>query len=446
MLENINKPGGLNSHPLRNNLAKGYMYFYILMSYLLCFGFTIFVPVDPGYKILFKQTTEVGWKTPLASLFFTFCFIMLFYLQYKLVGNIDKKRALFILILVGVVYFVSMPFFSSDVFLYTFKGKIQAELSLNPYEPVKYFDTPYIYLSPWIFVPLAYGPLSNLLFKFVYFKSLSPFMNMYIMKTVFLFFFAAIIWIAYRSSSEKNFIFFVLSPFVLIEGVLCSHLDMMPLLFLVLAIFFLKTEKFPLSFLFLGVATAFKVNFALFMFPFFIECIRKRKRFIIAGLHFALPILVSILVFPGVNKYLDAIRYVGSLDSVSCLKLFGHIPFGKYLFILAAALTFLYFFSLYLTKKIDVLRFSYIFFLIFLLFDKIFQPWHIFPLYALLLFLKREKFDHFGLISFTGIYSVFFLFHEWNPLQNFIATLFILAGIIFALVSEMIDIKKNKYV
>jgi hypothetical protein len=404
------------------------------------------VPVDPGYKMLADPGNGIGLKTPLASLFFTFCFILLFFLQYKLAASIDKKKALFVLILVGVVYFISMPFFSSDVFLYVFKGKIQATMSLNPYEPVTYFDTPYIYLSPWIFVPLAYGPLANLVFKAAYIEGLSPFLNMYLLKIIFLLFFAAAVRAAYRWSAANNFIFFVLSPFVLIEGVLCAHLDMMPLPFLILSIFFMKKENFSLAFLFLGVATAFKVNYAMFMLPFFIECVRKRKRFWFDGLYFVFPILVSILIFPGVSKYIDAIKYVGSLNSVSCFKLFSYIKFGKYVFILAAALVFIYLFSLYLKKKIDVLRFSYIFFMTFLLFDKIFQPWHIFPLYALLLFLKQKKIDHFGLIAFVGIYSVFFLFQEWNPVQNIIATIFILTGIIYTIVSEFIDIKKNKYV
>ena len=209
MIKKINEPVQLHEGFPENNIAKAYTYLYVLISYLLCFGTTIFVPVDPGYKMLLEQSMEAGLKTPAASLFFTLCFAALFFLQYKLAGHINKKKALFILILVGVVYFISMPFFSSDVFLYTFKGKIQAELALNPYEPVPYFDTPYVYLSPWIFVPLAYGPLTNLVFKVFYSPALSPFMNMYILKTVFLVFFAATIGFAFKYCTERNFVFFV---------------------------------------------------------------------------------------------------------------------------------------------------------------------------------------------------------------------------------------------
>jgi hypothetical protein len=97
-------------------------------------------------------------------------------------------------------------------------------------------------------------------------------------------------------------------------------------------------------------------------------------------------------------------------------------------------------------RKIDVLRFCYILFLFFLFYDKIFQPWHIFPLYALKLFLKDETFDYFGLISFTGVYSVFFIFYKWNPLQNLFSTIIILLGLAFVIVSEFLNIKNGPFV
>ncbi|MCK5055980.1 MAG: hypothetical protein KAT34_04955 [Candidatus Aminicenantes bacterium] len=446
MIKKIGEPVQLRKDFSENNMAKAYSYFYVLISYLLCFGTTLFVPVDPGYKMLLQQSMDVGLKTPAASLFFTLCFAALFFLQYKLAGLINKNKALFLLILVAVVYFISMPFFSSDVFLYTFKGKIQAELALNPYEPVAYFDTPYLLLSPWIFVPLAYGPLTNLVFKVFYFSDLSPFLNMYVLKTVFLIFFAAMIGFAFKYCAERNFVFFALSPFVLIEGVLTAHLDIMPLFFLILAFYFLKKGNFPLSFLFLGITPAFKFIYALFVLPFFIESVRKKSRFYLDILYFVLPVLLSTLFFPGIIKYIDAIKYVGSLDSVSCLNLFAQVKFGEYFFFFLTGVAFVTFFLYFMKRKIDVLRFCYILFLFFLLYDKIFQPWHIFPLYALKLFLKDEKFDYFGLVAFTGVYSVFFLFYQWNPLQNLFSTIIILLGLAFVIVSEFLIIKNGPFV
>lgn len=443
MINKVSEPGKLNTGTPTNNLVKVYTYLYVLITYILCFATTIFVPVDPGYKMLLKQSQEIGLKTPAAALFFSLCLLLLFFLQYKLIGSFTKKKALFILILVAVVYFVSLPFFSSDVFLYAFKGKIQAELSLNPYEPVKYFETPYIYLSPWALVPLAYGPLANFVFKIFYFKGLSPFMDMYILKAVFLVFFIAILWLAYKVCLEKNFVFFILSPIVLIEGVLNAHLDMMPLLFLILSCYFLKKENYPLNFLFLGIAASFKFTYALFILPFFLEGLRKKRWFFFDILFFAFPVLLSILLFPGISKYPDAVKFVASLDSISWLKLFAGIKLGKYFFTLAAGLALFYFFSLYWRRKIDVLRFCYILYLFSLLFDRIFQPWHIFPIYAIKLFLKNEKFDYLGFISMIGVYAVFFVFYEWNALQNFISTLFILPVIIYSIVAELIEIKKN---
>lgn len=395
--------------------------------------------------MLLTESGKIGLKTPLAALFFSLCFIILFLLQYKLTDTLDKKKTLLFLIFAAAVYFISMPFFSSDVFLYSFKGKIQAELALNPYEPIKYFDTPYIYLSPWIFVPLAYGTAANFIFKITYVKSLSPFLNMYILKLVFLAFYASLTWLAYKVCSEKNFVFFALSPFVLIETIMCAHLDIMPLLFFALSLYFIKKERFAYSALCLGVAVAFKLNYAVFMPLFFIESARKNKWFIFDVFYFIFPVVMSLAFFPGVEKYLDALKYVGSLRSISVIDLFGWVKPGKYIFVLLVGLVFVYFFYYYLKKRLDIFRLCYVFFLLFLLFDRIFQPWHILPLYGIMLFLKKERFDYPGLISLIGVYSVYFIFYEWHPLQNSIAAVIILLGIGFALLLEIIDLRENKY-
>ncbi|MCK4763074.1 MAG: hypothetical protein KAW12_12840 [Candidatus Aminicenantes bacterium] len=499
--------------------AKLYMYLYIIITCLLCFGATVFLPLDPGYKRLLEQPTKILLKTPMAALFFTFCFVMLFFLQFKLTETINKKKAVLILIIVGIIYFVSMPFFSSDIFLYTFKGKIQAELSLNPYEFVKYFDTPYQYLSPWVFVPLAYGPLTNLVFKTFYFQGLSPVANMYVLKAVFLLFYAGTVLMVYKylqrenkpstqrvhpmsrgaaktiddgesktrsllnkqslnDETGKNFVFFALSPLLLIEGLLCAHLDVMPLFYFILSLIFLQSgaseiiknvppaaknlfEKrfpdfqklllsrfaanvfFPLSFFCLGMAAAFKVNYAIFMLPFLIESMRKNKWHFLHGAFFVLPVAASMIFYPDINKYIGSIKYVASLTGVSCIKLFDKIKPLQYLFLVLIAAAFVYFLYLYLKKRIDVFRFSFIFFMIFLFFNKIFQPWHIFPIYGLLLFLKPRKFDYFGLLSMTGIYSVYFIFYQWNEMQNFIASVIILCAIGYTVISELIAVKKT---
>lgn len=443
MRKKLKKPAKLTGSISVDNQEKIFAYLYILITYLLCLGSSIFTPVDKGYKMLLNETGKIGLKTPLAALFFTACFIALFILQHKLTDTIGKKKALLFLVFAAAVYFISMPFFSSDVFLYSFKGKIQAELALNPYEPIKYFDTPYIYLSPWIFVPLAYGTAANFIFKITYIESLSPFLNMYILKLVFLAFFAGLTWLAYRVCSEKNFVFFVLSPFVLIETILCAHLDIMPLLFFALSLYFIKKEKFIFSALCLGVAVAFKLNYAIFMPLFFIESARKNRWFIFDVLYFIFPVVLSLAFFPGVEKYLDALKYVGSLRSISVIDLFAWFKPGKYIFVLLLGLVFVYFFYYYLKKRIDIFRLCYVFFLLFLFFDRIFQPWHILPLYAIMLFLKKKGFDYAGLISLIGVYSVYFIFYEWNPLQNSIAAVIILLGISFAIALEAIDIKRN---
>jgi len=416
---------------------------YLLSSTLLYYATSIFTPIEKGYKLILNNGKPGISNNLLAFFSFSLIFFALFVLHTKIGNSTSNKYTYIVLILIIILFFSSFPFFSGDIFLYSFKAKILLEKGISPYTHAPPDLSIYRYLSVWTNTSTAYGPLSFLLFKISYIRSFSPFMNMFVLKFIFFIFFLLTL-LFLKSKDRKSLILFAFSPLILIETLLSPHFEIIPLFFFILSLFFLKEEKENYASLLLAISSSFKINYIIFLIPFIIKIIKEKKlQNIFSPLLFFsfgfFPPLISI----NWNKYFSAIKFEASKLGIFPLFFLKGYDFLIY-FVLSTA--FLFFSYLYIKDRLNLSQFIIVFFLVYLLSDKNFQPWHIFPIYGIYATYKWPKFDLLGFSSLFGVYSVYFLFYSWNPTQNLIASfiiLFIISVEIFTHLKEAFNLSQS---
>ena len=407
-----------------------YSLLYLLFSIFLYLFTLFFTPIEKGYRLILKEGDSGYSSETLAFLFLTIIFIVLFYFQNKLYEVKPNKIIYVLSFLIIMLFFSAYPFFSGDIFLYIYKGKILLEKGISPYSFVPPDQSIYRLLSVWTHTPTAYGPFSAFIFKYLYIKSFSPFINMYIFKLFFILNFVLLI--IFLNKIKTNYVFYLFSPLLLLETALSSHLEIIPLLFFSISTYLIKAKKYFFAFFILGVAVSFKINYIIFLFPFLLK-IYKEKRInliFLSSLSFTISGIFPVFLFEP-NKYIKALKFEAAKYGIYPLLILKKFKIPTSI-VLAITLLILIFLSYkYLANELSFFRFVLIFFLLYLLFDKNFQPWHLFPLYGIYILEKPPRFDFIGLFSLIAVYSIYFLHYSWNPMQNFIASTLLLLIILF---------------
>ena len=200
----------------------------ILFS-IFSFGF-----VDPNFPILQNTwlTHIVYQKLYIAALVYTFLIFLLFFLYARILFEKTafsfRKYALF-LFCIGLIFFLSYPALSHDIFNYILTAKVAYFYRENPYvvmptellfEPMLQFTRaanklalygPIWILGTWIPHVLSFGNVLVSIYTFKLFV-----ISAYVMVGILI----------YRMTKNvRNVLFFVLNPLVIIETFVSGHND-----------------------------------------------------------------------------------------------------------------------------------------------------------------------------------------------------------------------------
>ncbi len=236
-------------------------------------------------------------------LFFLFLFYLLF-LKFANEKNITKRQVWLLILATSLILTFSYNAFSYDLFNYIFDAKILTHYNQNPYlhKALDYPCDSMLLFMRWTHRTYPYGPTWLALTVPI------SFLGLKFVPTLFLFkalgtasFLGAVYFIGkiLRKISPKNeifgLVFFGLSPLVLIESLVSSHLDIVMMFFAILTFYLLIGKKYFTSFI--SLVFSIGVKFAtLFLIPIFGWLTLRRDRINWEKVFLASIILMSLSV------------------------------------------------------------------------------------------------------------------------------------------------------
>lgn len=178
-----------------------------------------------------------------------------------------------IIITIAVIFSVSYPFLSSDVFKYLFAAKELLLYHANPHliAPQVFEGDTWLRFMRWIHTPSPYGPVMTALAVPYYLIGLGKFVpSLFFFKLDQVFWYLLAIWLIGKLVSKRQVLaqlFFALNPLVLLEWLVNSHNDAPMISLLLLSIYLWKKGRTGWSFLSLLVSIGIKYV-TLFFLPF----------------------------------------------------------------------------------------------------------------------------------------------------------------------------------
>lgn len=336
------------------------------------------------------------------------------YLLQKQAGLINWTTV-FIVAGITRILFLFFPE-SDDIYRYIWEGMIQSEgcnpFLLAPNAPeLSHLSFHYKDTINHPDFPTIYWPVAQLLFRFVTLFSLSPIamksaLVLFDMGTILL------LWRLLPKDHKQQSVWYIFNPVVLFGVAGEGHLEIMPVFFIVLALYLYKKEKAGCMFLALGLAIFTKVNYLLFL-PLLIGGSNWKKSPLVL-----LPLLLFIpYLSPEVNPLLVPFRFGGEFAwNGPLFTLLSLLWETKMVYLIIGGGLLLTYTIIYLTavSKEELLTKAAI---LFILFTPTLHYWYLLMLTPFLVFRKRE-----GWILLHGtIFFVGFYFHpnttgQWKAL------------------------------
>jgi len=242
-------------------------------------------------------------------------FFILFFCYFYLLKNHKKvfknKKNLFVFIfIIGLLFTIIVPTTSLDVYSYIANGYIDSNYNENPYytsvEQITNQNGPDKMLGKvarcWRNEPVVYGPAWSLICKILTsfsFRNIT--IALYVFKLAFFIVYLFCSMLMYKITKKKFFtMLFALNPFILFEALSNVHNDIFLILFVLLAIYFIKNKKnIALSVACIAVATAIKY-LSILLLPFIIIYGLKDKDLktrIIRTVLYAIEFILIIVAF-----------------------------------------------------------------------------------------------------------------------------------------------------
>lgn len=224
----------------------------------------------------------------------------------------DIKSVFVLVAMVSIIFIAAIPFMCSDVFYYLGVGRIDSNYGQNPYYTTiedfvesgnnsKYLNEDSVlaqgYANDWKDATVVYGPVWQLICKGIAFLSFGNIdIGLFVFKIVNIIIHLFNCYLIWKITNKKIFsLIYGLNPFILIEGISSCHNDIFVVMFILLAIYFLKNKKKILpSVVFLSLGAGIKY-FPIILLPFmiiyhfreekplkrFLECIKYGIIFIV---------------------------------------------------------------------------------------------------------------------------------------------------------------------
>lgn len=213
--------------------------------------------------------------------------------------NLNVKLLIFVLGTITLIYSLSYPFLSNDIFSYYMYAKMAYFYHLNPFN-----TAPMVIAGKDIFVSIAhntdspynYGPL-YLLYSILpmailtIHKIILYFFTLKILNGI-LFFISGILLYKISNFDKRIFAIWFLNPFLIVEWLINSHNDLIMAAFFIIAYYFLSKTKLIMTLLFM-VASILIKYISIIATPFlFLNTNKRIASLKILGI--TLPLLIQI--------------------------------------------------------------------------------------------------------------------------------------------------------
>ena len=407
-----------------------------------------------------------------------------------------KKESIFknikqLLIYIGIIsaiFFVMLPWTSSDIFYYMGVGELDSTYNQNPYYITmkKYYDEKEGNIQDeilekgvenvWADTSVIYGPIAQFIFKIltkISFKNID--VCLMIFKIINIIVHMMNCYLIYKISNKLKYaIIYGLNPFMFLEFIANVHNDVIVVCFALISIYFLINKKQILpSIIFLAIATGIKY-FTILLLPFiilyhfrdeerlgkrFLKCVEYGIIFLIVfALEYVLyfrdiSIMLSMMVQTG--KYCKSIYsglYSFGLTSSNLEKILNWdliTTINKVGFVLFVLEYIVHVMKIFTSKEIKlehVLRSSNLMIILFLLILATFQQWYLVWLFICISW-QKEKMKA-GIIAVTlasefanSIYM--FKIESWKFDYIFVFIIVLILGI-YILYDNIFKQKRNE--
>ena len=392
---------------------------YILISITLIIPSIIYIiqkKTIMGFTIYynFAINTEVNKILSTSIYLILFIALSLVYLLIIRKKEIfkDIKSILKYVIIVSLIFFIMLPWTSSDVFYYMGVGELDSKYKQNPYYVTmkEYYTKNQDNIDDeileqgannfWANTTVVYGPISQLIFKICTAISMKNIdICLIVFKLINLMIHILNCYLIYKISNMKKFvIIYGLNPFILLEFIGNVHNDIIVVFFILLTLYFLcKKKNLLLSILFLAIATGIKY-FSVLLLPIIIlyyfrdekSILKKFCRCIQYGIIFLLILLIEYIPYLKDINVLFAMMAQNSKYSKSMYSALLTLDLKVNLIRIVFITSFVYVFIciclefLFKQRKrlIEMLRKYNITLILFLLILKTFQQWYLIWLFA----------------------------------------------------------------
>lgn len=273
------------------------------------------------FKFLLNGEDRLAQTAIYLLVFLVLTITYIFLIKRRKTAFKNIKSVLILVTIVSIIFIAAIPFMCSDIFYYLGVGRIDSNYGQNPYyttiqdfmeidENSNYLSQDSVleqgYVNDWKDATVVYGPVWQLICKGVAFLSFGNIdVGLLVFKIVNVLIHLFNCYLIWKITNKKMFtLIYGLNPFILIEGISSVHNDMFVVMFILLAIYFLKNKKKILpSVVFLSLATGIKY-FPIILLPFmiiyyfreekplkrFLECIKY-------GIIFMLVLFVPYLIY-----------------------------------------------------------------------------------------------------------------------------------------------------
>ncbi len=225
-------------------MIAGYI---IVLCFALLYSFTL---IDPNITLInhplwdsFREPmVQIGYHNrPLSWGLYLVLILLLFVFHYLFVKKYKQYNAVWLSVAIGYVLLLSYPLLSHDLFNYMFDARILTFYGENPYAKIA-LDFPqdeWLRFMHWTHRAYPYGPSFLLITLIPSFLSLGKLILNYILfKGLFILGYVAAVFYL-NKMNKKSAIEFATHPFVLVEGLINAHNDLLGVTFAVMGAYFL---------------------------------------------------------------------------------------------------------------------------------------------------------------------------------------------------------------
>ncbi|OGE72414.1 hypothetical protein A3H40_04180 [Candidatus Daviesbacteria bacterium RIFCSPLOWO2_02_FULL_38_15] len=246
---------------------------FLIYSYFwIDHGLVTFLSANrPGIAYFFQLITFTGNnKVAMAQLYFALIIIMficqLIFFIPRVYKSLSLKPLFIILALITLLYSLSYPFLSKDIFSYYIYAKMAYFYHLNPFNtaPIELAGKDFfVFIAHNINFPYNYGPL-YLIYSILPMAILTVnriilyFITVKLLNGI-LFFISGFLLYKLTNSDKRIFAIWFLNPFLIIEWLSNSHNDLIMAAFFIIGFFYLTKKKYfkSLNFIMLSILTKY---------------------------------------------------------------------------------------------------------------------------------------------------------------------------------------------